>query len=164
LHPDVAAVLKGKRVLLFQALLREAHYDDPTLIHEVVSGFRLVGTLPSSPEFPEPRLRAATKDMDELWRYSKWAQVSALSSTGPSGDPALDEAVYLATEEEVQKGWLLGPYSAEQLCEKVGRLWVPSRRFGVVQGGKVRPIDDFSVYGINEAVSSSDKLDLGGLD
>ena len=46
----------------------------------------------------------------------------------------------------------------------MGPLRAPSRRFGVVQGGKVRPIDDFSEFWVNETVSLTDKLDLGGVD
>lgn len=46
----------------------------------------------------------------------------------------------------------------------MGPLWVPSRRFGVKQGSKVRPVDDFSEFLINEAVSVTEKIDLGGLD
>ena len=76
----------------------------------------------------------------------------------------MDSAVYAATAEEVERGWLLGPYSPEELSRAVGPLWVPSRRFGVRQGGKVRPIDDFSEFWVNATVSVTDRLDLGGVD
>jgi hypothetical protein len=145
LHPDVRAVLKGKRLLLFKHLLKEVGYQDQALMDDVVQGFRLSGQLPSSPEFPQTRLRAATLSREQLWCTARWSQAVALQHKG-GRDPPVDEAVYLATQDEVAKGWLLGPYTPQQLEELVGPRWVPSRRFGVVQGGKVRPIDDFSEF------------------
>ena len=54
--------------------------------------------------------------------------------------------VWDATLNEVGKGWLEGPLTASEVSEKVGPLWTPSRRFGIVQGQKVRNIDDLSEF------------------
>ena len=43
----------------------------------------------------------------------------------------------------------------------VGPLWTPSRRFGIVQGNKVRNIDDLSEFSINQCYGPGEKLDLG---
>ena len=42
--------------------------------------------------------------------------------------------------------------------------WVPARRFPIVQGEKVRPIDDFSQYLINSAFGTQEKVLMLGLD
>ena len=72
--------------------------------------------------------------------------------------------VWDATVKEVSKGWLDGPLSAQQVAEKVGPLWTPSRRFGIVQSAKVRNIDDRSEFAVNQAYGTPEKLDLGGVD
>ena len=42
--------------------------------------------------------------------------------------------------------------------------WIPAKRFGVRQGGKIRPVDDFSQYLINATVTCHEKIDLEGID
>jgi len=51
---------------------------------------------------------------------------------------ALDSDLYDKTLKEVQQGWLVGPLKWEDLEDTA----VVSRRFGIVQGQKLRPIDD----------------------
>lgn len=59
------------------------------------------------------------------------------------------QEVWDATMKEVEEGWLMGPLQADQVTEVVGPLWTPSRRFGIVQGSKVRHIDDPSEFAVN---------------
>ena len=59
---------------------------------------------------------------------------------------------------------VIGPFSSSEMTERLGDHWVPSRRFGVRQGGKIRAVDDFSQYLINSAVTCHEKLDLEGID
>ena len=47
---------------------------------------------------------------------------------------------------------------------EVGPLWTPSRRFGIVQGGKIRNIDDLSEFAVNQTYGTPEKLDQGGVD
>ena len=48
--------------------------------------------------------------------------------------------------------------------QKFDGCWIPSKRFGVKQGGKVRAVDDFSEFLVNASVNSSEKLALYGID
>ena len=48
--------------------------------------------------------------------------------------------------------------------QKFDGCWIPSKRFGVKQGGKVRAVDDFSEFLVNASVTSSEKLALYGID
>ena len=50
------------------------------------------------------------------------------------------------------------------MTQKFGPNWIPSKRFGVKQGGKVRSVDDFSQYLVNATVTCHEKIDLEGLD
>ena len=52
----------------------------------------------------------------------------------------------------------------DQLEEEFESTWVPSKRFGVVQGEKIRAVDDMSEFLINASVSTSERISLKGLD
>ena len=47
-----------------------------------------------------------------------------------------------------------------------GPLWVPAKRFGLLQAGgaKLRLIDDVSILGTNSALTTTEKLEMGGID
>ena len=76
--------------------------------------------------------------------------------------------LWCKTLDEVSDGILEGPLTPEQLSERHGPHWVPTRRFGVEQtssaGRKLRPVDDFTENKVNLAFGSMDKLDLNALD
>ena len=59
-----------------------------------------------------------------------------------------DRAVWDKTLEEVDKGWLLGPFDPQQIPSH----YPLSCRFGVVQGEKTRCVDDFSRSHVNACV------------
>ena len=67
--------------------------------------------------------------------------------------------------EDVEEAVSLGPFFNEsQVSEIVGRPWIPTQRFEVVQKNKVRGVDSATVNGINMASSVSEKLDLPSTD
>ena len=49
----------------------------------------------------------------------------------------------ITLREATEKQWLKGPYTFEEITERVGQQWLPVRRFCVEQKGKLRLIDDF---------------------
>ena len=75
----------------------------------------------------------------------------------------LDDAVWSLSREEVQLGWLEGPFTEAELLRKLGDF-VPSRRFGLQQQNKVRLIDHFSESGVNSTFGCSSRPYLGGVD
>ena len=66
---------------------------------------------------------------------------------GSSGDHEKDVKLWDKTLQEVAAGWLIGPYQWEELPAD----HVVSHRFPLEQSGKMRPIDDYSRSGVNEA-------------
>jgi len=70
----------------------------------------------------------------------------------------------ITVEEARVKGWLDGPFTAPQITDQLGPTWVPMRRFGVLQGGKLRPIDDGSEFMQNATVIAPERVDLGGFE
>ena len=71
----------------------------------------------------------------------------------------------LNTESETAKGWLEGPYTPEEITEKLGTPdWAPCHRFGIDQGKKIRQIDDLSRNFTNACASIPDRVNLDGVD
>ena len=163
LHKDVAVVLKGKRILLFREMLIESGFPNAQkLIDEMCAGFKVVGALDKTGVFAEKPRQAATS-LECLWRTARATRSVVHSGLGKTGDRQLDEEVVKVTADEVERGWLKGPYTTEQLDQDLG-LWVPARRFAIRQGDSIRAIDDYTVGGQNAATSVGDKMDLSGID
>ena len=163
LPEDVERVVRNKRLLLFAEILREIGFKDMDAMRSMLSGFPVVGPLPDSEEFP-PKEVPARDSLTDLIANARAVQ-AAVREAGSSGDKALDEELYAATEKEVsESGVLRGPVPVSELDAKFGKLWVPARRFGLRQGTKLRPIDDFSEGGHNATVEAHFKVDLGGVD
>ena len=104
----------------------------------------------SSPRFAcicPPGGSEARDDLRGLIEHGPAAQKAVKRKAGVA-DGALDEAVYEATLKEVNEiKVLVGPVSEAHLFEKFGPRWVPARRIGLRQGGKVRHIDVFQNTG-----------------
>ena len=166
LEPEIEAVMKSKRLLLFKEMLQDASIEDPSLFDEMCNGFKLVGNLESSGQFLQ-KWKPATVGVDQLKMTAKWAQRAVVNSCrGVLEDREVAVAVWEKTMEQVasQKGWVKGPFTAEELTNRVGPHWIPARRFGVRQSGKIREVDDFSQYMINASTELHEKLDLESLD
>ena len=164
MHPDLQVVMSSKRLLLFKQMMADAAIVDEKLFDELRQGFRLTGQLEPSGLF-KPKFRPAELTVEELRRTSKWARHAVSGSCKRVGeDPTIAQAVWDETLSQCEAGWIKGPFSAEELNAKYPRGWVPSKRFGVVQGPKVRAVDDFSEFMINAACGTGEQIVLQGLD
>ena len=61
-------------------------------------------------------------------------------------DKAVAKEVYAESLDQVDKGWLRGPFLWKQMDKRHAGTWMCSKRFGVVQGDKVRAVDDLSKF------------------
>lgn len=164
MHPDLQTVMQPKRILLFQRMMEDAGIVDCKLCEELRSGFPLTGQLESSGQF-KPRFKPAELSVEELRRTSKWARHAAAGSCKRVGeDREVAAAVWDENIAQRDAGWIKGPFSAAELDEKFPGGWVPSKRFGVVQGAKVRAVDDFGEFLINAACGTGEQIVLQGLD
>ena len=164
MHPDLQSVMRQKRILLFKRMMEDAGVVDAQLCEELTNGFRLVGQLESSGQF-RPRLKPAELSVEELRRSAKWAKHAVAGSCKRVGDDKeVAEAVWAETVSQRDAGWIKGPFSAKELDQKFPEGWIPSKRFGVVQGTKVRAVDDFSEFLVNAACGTGEQIVLQGLD
>ena len=162
-------VLKGKRLCTWKRLLELTGYCDAGVVDEVAKGFELMGPLPPASGAFVPRHTHATLMPEQVRETARAAQRAVWNSTrATKADPVADE-VYRCTVDELQLGWLEGPFSLEQLPSRA----ILTRRLGVEQRGvddlgnvkmKVRPIDDFSESLVNFTNSSSDSIVTHGVD
>ena len=96
---------------------------------------------------------------DALRGVAKHARQALLTGVGSSGDKSLDEGVYQATTKEISKGFLQGSIDPEALPGAT-----LTRRFGVVQNDKVRPIDDCRSSMVNASVTQVETVSIHGVD
>ena len=150
-------ILEGKRILLLREIIEDMNYPDPGIVDLIEKGFDLVGEAGGGLVLPRD-FEPATMSIQDLADHAKSSNEAIFHSTKSSGDSEVDEELWKKTCEEVEKGWL----SRLPLSEVPhGRL---SRRFAVVQGGKVRPIDNYSESQVNDAVNVTSKCTVDGTD
>ena len=163
MSPDVRTVMKGKLILLLGEMLRVLDFpstDD--LLHCLSAGFPLVGDFPVTGIFPAAD-RRALYSITELWQASSRVQRDVAAQASSSGRPDDDDELEQLTLGEVKRGWLQGPFTSDELTRMLG-CWLPSRRFGVRQGGKLRAVDDYSASLVNSGLSATETIDPGDLD
>ena len=157
MDPQVEEVLAGKRLLLFKTMCEDAGVGDQTLFQELTEGFRLTGRMLESGQFPK-KMRPAAITVQQLRDSSVWAKRMVFSSCKRvAADPEIAQAVHQETLQQLQDGWVKGPFTMQQMDQKYGGCWIPSKRFGVKQSGKIRAVDDFSEFLINSSVTTTEK-------
>ena len=160
----VRRILVRKKLLLFRKVLSSIGYRDLGVVGQIAAGFPIVGELDDSLEFGHKRVEPKAS-VRQLLEAARAAQLAASSGSTSSGCTKLDQELYAETiRERDETPNLRGPFSVDELTQMLGPLWVPARRFGLQQRGKLRPIDDFSEFGQNSTLGTSFKVDLGGLD
>ena len=155
MSPHRAKVLSTKRLVLFRRMLVEAGHEDDGLVENIRNGFDLVGDVPKS-GLSEKRVKLATITPDELHSSAKRTRKAIIHSTTGSDDSAVDIGVYQSTLDEMERGWLHGPYTEQQLEDNC----TVTRRFGVRQGSKIRPIDNYTESLVNQTTSAGEAISL----
>ena len=165
MHPDIAKVLKGKRILLWKKLLEESGYEDLEVVDETIEGFSLVGAATVSKAYPLGPM-PAQRSVDQLKEQAVWRRPSTIGKCTSTGDAAVDSELWTQTMDECAEGWLSGPcYSEAEISRLVDTdNWICTCRFPLQQLNKVRLIDDGLDSGLNSAFSSYNKLKLMDMD
>ena len=147
MHKDVRAILASKKVKLWEKILMDAQYPDMGVVNEFVNGTSLVGEVEQCALWPS-KFAPALITESELLEISERDKSATLVRVSSSPNPSTDGAVWQKTMDEVERGWLVGPLSPNSVPNHCPL----SRRFGVVQGPKVRCVDDFTRSSVNLAV------------
>ena len=116
-HDDVKTVLKAnghvKRPLLAKAMARAARYPHPEVMSNQTRGSPLIGKLPRNTAFPPD---APTGVLSEDWLRAQACFARSADEANARGrDPDQAREVLKKTREELEKGLLRGPFTAEQV-------------------------------------------------
>ena len=139
-------ILGPKRILLFKEMLEDIRYDDIGVVQELIEGATLTGDIPVTGVL-DAKLKPARMDVSELMEISEQVKQQIKHRTVSCGDGEMDALLWSKTLEEVDKGHLEGPFDFESVPEDC----LISSRFPLMQGDKLRPIDNYSSSLINEA-------------
>ena len=149
--PAMGAILGCKRLQLLHEIIQAEGYADKHLAEDILHGFDLVGRCPPSAFRSLAReIGPASMHANDLRGCASKVQGALKASLGPSGDKDKDAELWEKTMAEVKEGWLEGPFEWDQLAPDE----VPSHRFPLQQGSKLRPIDDYSLSRVNACVTT----------
>jgi hypothetical protein len=122
LDESIQPVMATKRLLLFKEMMADAGVVDPLLFEELCNGFRLVGDLSPSGQFP-PQWKPAVLGIEQLRQTAVWAQRAVVGSCRRVlEDPEVAAAVWQETIEQAaeDKRWALSPL--KKLLEGMGSI------------------------------------------
>ena len=161
-------VLAKKNLTVFDEMVKSCGYNDINIAKDIENGFDLMGHLPGSGVFQKSS-SFATLMPEDVRSVSGQTRAAIWNSTRACIDKEIAEAVYATTIDEVNRGWLRGPYELNDLPAGASL----TRRFGIMQSSstsdgiqskKVRPIDDFTESLINLTNSCEEKISIHGVD
>ena len=118
------------------------------------------GAKHASPGAFPTRIRAPEIHEEFLRKMSSSISARSIATTASSGCAEADEKLWCATLDEVQDGFLEGPF---QPCD-LPKGSVVSPRFGLQQKNKLWPIDNFSASQVNGATGLQDKFVVDAVD
>ena len=148
MDPLVERAVRGKKILLFEEMLKHYEYPDMEVVNELKFGSPLTGDVPQTSMLPF-KFTPSLLTREALGMQSALRRDQVLSDPKGSGDAEVDAEVWQQTMDEVAKNWLRGPIPLEEVPADAPI----SRRFGLRQKHKIRLIDDFSESSVNGTVS-----------
>ena len=161
----VRHIMQNKRLVLLEKLAQvELGWPDKELHKELCSGFRITGEARATGVFRQ-QPKPATMTEEELMQQSKFLRPAIIGKAKNYNENQFAQELYdITLREATEKQWLKGPYTFEEITERVGQQWLPVRRFCVEQKGKLRPIDDFCENRLNATFTTVDKITLKTMD
>ena len=163
MYSEVASVLKGKKLLLFEKLAAEAGIVDDELMTNLREGFPLTGKIGATGRWRR-ELKPASMGEQEHRLAAKWIRAEVLGKCIGGFDKEALVELDKVTGEEVEQGFLTGPYTLETALDRAGPGLTFARRFGLRQKDKLRPIDDYSVSRTNACLTTVEKAKIDSLD
>ena len=157
LPSHVRHILKGKRLLLWKEMIQAYGLPDSDLIEDMMRGFNLSGWMPASGSFP-PASKRPEFSVESLKVLADGFNANTLRKAQVRQDVDLERATWEETLAEEEQGWVWR-CDAQSMQGKV-----VARRFGLLQNGKVRVIDDLSCCGLNATVGLKERFVLHSID
>ena len=99
----MANAVSGKRILLFEEMLKSTGYPDLGVVDELRCGSDLTGEVPVTNMLPK-KFEPALISENELCANAERMRDAAVREVRSSGDMEIDETVWRKTLEEVDSG------------------------------------------------------------
>ena len=148
-------------------MLQSINHPDVRVADIAAVGFNITGNVPPSGVF---EARTAYKSIpgngcgDERWTSdASWWKTPRLKGK-PTREWPRKSTIRPWRKLPRVKGWAPRPHAPDKLMAMLGPRWIPSRRSGIVEGGKTRPIDAFNKSLVNRAVSCLENMSVDGFD
>ena len=166
LPKHVNEVTRDKSLRLFRVLLEESGFEDMTVCDMMEQGVSLTGVEPESPLYLKKYVPASLT-VEQLNHQAAWRRKVTMNKTLSEEEVSQLEDLEAETMEEVQSGFLQGPFNEQQVTDRLNTDdWSLTRRFVLYQGeeGKIRVIDNYRDSAVNSAFGSSSYLALQDTD
>lgn len=118
------------------------------------------------PECFKRKIKMAELSEDQLSGTARWRRKALIARRPQTEEPGFAEHLMETAEEEVDLGFLQGPFKSEdEVSAVLGHDdWSVMRRFVIQQGPKLRPVDDGLEAQLNAAYTSTICLELQDAD
>jgi len=159
-------------VLLFAKMLEDIDDPDKNYPFRLAEGLSIIGPVAEGNFWPKDKDkdRCKAKVSEQVFQDGAWEFRSKPRSTFKMDDHSDD--IYKNTIEERDLGFCEGPFTSEAAVTEYFKSidledpdrWIPLRRFGVPQKGKIRGVDDAAENDVNATSSRSEKLVISSVD
>ena len=166
MEAHVNKVTKDKALVLWRRLLMETQFPDMNVCSFMEQGVPLTGQEAESPLYFK-KYAPAVMTVEQLDHQAVWKRRAMMGKTLTEEEQEQERDLVRESQEEVEAGFLEGPFTEDQLNKKLGTdRWSLTRRFCLYQGEerKIRVIDNYKDSGVNAAFSSSSYLALQDTD
>ena len=166
MEAHVNTVTKDKALVLWRELLMETKFQDMNVCSFMEQGVPLTGQEAESPLYLK-KYAPALMTVEQLDHQAAWKRRAMMGKAITAEETEQERDLIKESQEEVEAGFLEGPFTEDQLNSKLGTdQWSLTRRFCLYQGEekKIRVIDNYKDSGVNAAFSSSSYLALQDTD
>lgn len=103
------------------------------------------------------KIKMAEISEEQLRSTARWRRKALISRRPQTEEPGFAEHLMETASEEVDLGFLQGPFKSEEEVTAIlgHENWSVMRRFVIQQGQKLRPIDDGLEAQLNAAYTST---------
>ncbi|KAF4656931.1 hypothetical protein FOL47_008665 [Perkinsus chesapeaki] len=158
--PELYRICKNLNLALMKEMLIASGYQDTQLVDDLARGLPLSGEFKTPPavfrEANAKEKRLASIPLEDLLKDGR-KQAKRLAKKICRKSSEFDDTLWNSAVDEVQAGSMCGPFSMDDI-DSMFDEYVCSRRFGLDQGSKIRPIDDFKASSLNKSMTFFNKL------
>ena len=175
--PHVALLPSRHHIAFIAALVRACNWPHSSLPACLLFGTPTSGQLPASGVFRKNVKHATVSSArfdNRAWASELRSRIGRIGARSSKKAAALSAAALAKSIDETTpvnihgvetgRSWTLGPYDWNEINAVFPDGFWPSRRFGVLQKGEVRPCDDCKESELNASATTHESISCDGAD